>query len=54
MRTEFERLVPTASKGGYFISCDHQTPPEGSYSDYQLYCALFREYAEKTGKTSAH
>jgi len=52
MRAEFERLLPTASKGGFIISCDHQTPPGVSYSDYQLYLALFREYAEKAGQIS--
>ena len=45
MRAEFERLLPTARKGGFFISCDHQTPPGVSYRDYQLYLALFREAA---------
>ena len=47
MRTEFERLLPTAAQGGFFISCDHQTPPEVSYRDYQLYLSLFREYAAR-------
>jgi hypothetical protein len=50
MRKEFERLVPTASKGGVLISCDHQTPPGVSYQDYKTYVRLFREYAEKSGK----
>lgn len=53
MRTEFERLLPTASQGGFLISCDHQTPPGVSYNDYQLYLTLFREYAEKAGKISS-
>ncbi len=52
MREEFERLLPTASKGGFLISCDHQTPPGVSYDDYLTYIALFREYAEKAGKQS--
>jgi len=47
MRKEFERLLPIATQGGFAISCDHQTPPEVSYTDYQLYLKLFREYAEK-------
>ena len=50
MRQEFERLLPTAKKGGFLISCDHQTPPGVSYNDYQLYISLFREYAEKAQK----
>ncbi len=45
MRKEFERLLPVASKGGYIISCDHQTPPGVSLEDYKLYLDLFREYA---------
>lgn len=47
MRAEFERLLPTAAKGGYLIACDHQTPPGVSYQQYQAYLELFREYAEK-------
>jgi hypothetical protein len=43
IRTEFERLLPIAAKGGFLISCDHQTPPGVSYTDYQLYLSLFRE-----------
>ena len=49
MRTEFERLLPTASRGGFLISCDHQTPPGVSYAQYQLYLRLFREYAGQAG-----
>jgi len=52
MRAEFERLLPTAAGGGFLISCDHQTPPGVSYSDYQLYLSLFREYAEQAGRMS--
>lgn len=52
MRKEFERLLPTAAKGGFLISCDHQTPPGISYNDYQLYLSLFREYAEEAGRIS--
>lgn len=55
MRTEFERLLPTAAKGGFLISCDHQTPPGVSYENYQVYLRLFREFAEKAGQmSSAH
>jgi hypothetical protein len=50
MRAEFERLLPTAAQGGFLIGCDHQTPPGVSYRDYQLYLALFREYAVAAGK----
>ena len=49
MRKEFERLIPTASKGGFLIGCDHQTPPEVSIENYKLYLKLFEEYAKKAG-----
>lgn len=52
MRAEFERLLPTAAKGGFIIGCDHQTPPAVSYEDYKLYIRLFREYAERAGRLS--
>lgn len=52
MRAEFERLLPTASRGGFLVSVDHQTPPGVSYRDYQLYLALFREYAVEAGRLS--
>lgn len=53
MRKEFERLVPIASKGGFLVSCDHQTPPGVSYKDYKTYVGLFREYAEKSGTSES-
>lgn len=49
MRAEFERLLPTAARGGFIISVDHQTPPEVSLENYRIYLRLFREYAEKAG-----
>ena len=52
MRGEFERLLPTAGKGGFLISCDHQAPPGVSYQEYKLYIALLKEYAEKAGRIS--
>ena len=52
MRAEFERLLPTAAKGGFLISCDHQTPPGVSYEDYLCYVDLFSEYAKKAGEMS--
>lgn len=52
MRTEFERLLPVAARGGFIISCDHQTPPGVSLNDYKLYLKLFREYADLAGKQS--
>ncbi len=47
MRTEFERLLPVMRGGGYVPSVDHQTPPNVSLADYQIYIRLLREYAEK-------
>jgi uroporphyrinogen-III decarboxylase len=52
MRAEFERLLPTAAKGGFLISCDHQTPPGVSYENYKIYISLFSEYAQKAGTMS--
>ena len=52
IRAEFERLLPVAAGGGLIVGCDHQTPPEVSYADYQLYVRLFREYAAEAGRRS--
>jgi uroporphyrinogen-III decarboxylase len=52
MRAEFERLLPIAATGGYIVSCDHQTPPGVSLSDYRTYLKLFREYADTAGRMS--
>jgi hypothetical protein len=52
MRAEFERLLPSAARGGFLIGCDHQTPPGVSYEDYRLYLRLFREYAARAGEMS--
>jgi uroporphyrinogen-III decarboxylase len=52
MRAEFERVLPTAARGGFVVSCDHQTPPGVSFREYQLYLALFREYGEEAGRLS--
>jgi hypothetical protein len=54
LRAEFDRLLPTAAKGGFLISVDHQTPPGVSYLEYQRYLALFREYAERAGSLSSN
>lgn len=45
MQREFDRLLPVASQGGVLVSCDHQTPPEVGYEQYQAYLAMFREFA---------
>lgn len=52
MRTEFERLLPAAARGGFLPSCDHQTPPGVSYQAYRTYLDLFQEYAQKAGRLS--
>jgi hypothetical protein len=52
LRAEFERLLPTASTGGFIIGCDHQTPPGVSLEQYRLYLTLFREYARAAGRRS--
>ena len=52
LRAEFERLLPVAAKGGFIVSCDHQTPPGVSYQDYQLFLSLFREYGTEAGRMS--
>ncbi len=52
LRREFERLLPVAARGGFIVSCDHQTPPQVSLEDYRLYLRLFREYAEEAGRLS--
>ncbi len=52
LRQEFDRLLPVAAQGGFIVSCDHQTPPGVSYSDYECYLRLFREYAAEAGRRS--
>ncbi len=47
MRTEFQELLPVMADGGYVPGVDHQTPPQVSLENYQLYLKLLREYAEK-------
>jgi len=47
LRGEFERLLPTMQKGGFIPSVDHQTPPDVSLENYQIYMKLLEEYAEK-------
>jgi len=47
MRAEFERILPCWKAGYYIPSVDHQTPPEVSLENYQIYLKLFEEYAKK-------
>ena len=47
MRVEFERLLPVMRSGRFLPSVDHQTPPEVSLENYQIYLRLFREYCSK-------
>ncbi len=53
VRAEFERLLPAAAQGGFFISVDHQTPPGVSYAEYHNFLRLFREYARLAGERSS-
>ncbi|MBR5721628.1 MAG: hypothetical protein IKX78_04000 [Clostridia bacterium] len=47
MRKEFERILPVMKSGGYIPSVDHQTPPEVSLENYNIYVRLVKEYVEK-------
>jgi hypothetical protein len=44
IRAEFERLAPTMRGGGFIPSVDHQTPPDVSFENYQIYLKLLEEY----------
>jgi hypothetical protein len=52
IRGEFARLLPTAAKGGFIPSVDHQTPPGVSLAEYQTYLKAYREFAEEAGQLS--
>ena len=43
---EFERLLPSARKGKFIFSCDHQTPPDVSLENYKTYVRLLKKYAK--------
>ena len=45
MMEEFERLLPSARKGKFIFSCDHQTPPDVSIDNYRIYVKLLKKYA---------
>jgi len=47
MRAEFERILPVMKQGGYIPSVDHQTPPEVSLKNYEIYLRLLNEYCRK-------
>ena len=49
MREEFERLMPVMSQGGYIPCVDHQTPPNVSLDNYQVYVSLLKEYCTDAG-----
>ncbi len=44
MRSEFNRLTPLVSSGGFIPSVDHQTPPGVSLEQYCVYLRLLDEY----------
>lgn len=50
MRAEFERLAPVIRSGGYLPSVDHQTPPDVSLENYQIFMKLLREYSQLVGR----
>jgi hypothetical protein len=52
MRSEFERLLPVAARGGFIPSVDHQTPPGVSLEQYRTYLKLYREFAMEAGRRS--
>lgn len=50
IRREFERILPVMKSGGYIAAVDHQTPPEVSLKDYELFLTILREYTGSCGK----
>ena len=44
MRKEFERILPAIRRGNYIPSVDHQTPPDVSIENYNIYVNLLKEY----------
>ena len=50
MRGEFERLLPAMKRGKFIPSCDHQTPPSVSKSNYHVYMKLMEEYTVKAAQ----
>ncbi len=50
MRREFERLLPAMRAGRYIPSVDHQTPPDVSIENYQIYLRLLKEYCRKAAE----
>ena len=47
MRGEFERILPVMKTGGYIPAVDHQTPPDVTVENYEIYVSLLKEYCEK-------
>ena len=50
MRQEFERLLPGMKRGKFIPSCDHQTPPSVSLTNYHAYLKLMNEYTVKAAQ----
>lgn len=50
MRAEFERILPVIRSGGYIPGIDHQTPPDVTMEDYQIYMRLLKEYSVKVAR----
>ncbi|MDR1303662.1 MAG: hypothetical protein LBK76_00410 [Verrucomicrobiales bacterium] len=45
LEREFARLLPSARRGRFIPSVDHQTPPAVSYEDYRQYVSLLKQFA---------
>lgn len=50
MRAEFERILPVIRSGGYIPAVDHQTPPDVTIEDYDVFMKLLREYSNKVSE----
>ncbi len=49
MRKEFERIKPVILSGGYIPGVDHQTPPDVTVENYEIFLKLLREYCGMYG-----
>ncbi|HZK38834.1 MAG TPA: uroporphyrinogen decarboxylase family protein [Clostridia bacterium] len=50
MRAEFERILPVIRCGGYIPAVDHQTPPDVSLENYNVFMMLLKEYSKKVSE----
>ena len=47
MRQEFNRLLPVIRSGRYIPGVDHQTPPDVTLPNYNIYMQLLKEYSKE-------